>query len=219
VTLEDPVEYRIDRITQIETHAKIGLTFAAGLRSILRQDPNVILVGEIRDVETAEIAIQAAITGHRVFSTLHTNDAVTAVHRLITMRIEPVLIAAALGGVMAQRLVRRLCESCKKEHAPNKAEKEILERNGKAGGRFFEPVGCKACFNTGYSGRLAVHEWLDTGRDIKELILNRASVDDLRAAAKSTGMKSLQKDGVEKASHGLTSLMEVMRVTHEEAGS
>ncbi len=218
VTLEDPVEYRMDRITQIETHAKIGLTFAAGLRSILRQDPNVILVGEIRDVETAEIAVQAAITGHRVFSTLHTNDAVTAVHRLITMRIEPFLIAAALGGVMAQRLVRRLCDSCKKKHALNKVEKEVVERNGLSERPFFEFVGCKSCFNTGYAGRLAIHEWLDVGRNIKELILNRSSVDDLRAAAESQGMTSLQKDGLAKAAQGLTSLAEVMRVTHDEAG-
>jgi type IV pilus assembly protein PilB len=217
VTLEDPVEYRIDRITQIETHAKIGLTFAAGLRAILRQDPNVILVGEIRDLETAEIAIQAAITGHRVFSTLHTNDAPSAIHRLITMRVEPYLIAAALGGVMAQRLVRRLCEACKKEHPMTEAEETALGSSVKNRGPFFESTGCQACFQTGYSGRLAIHEWLKVTRSIKELTLKRASIDELRAAARAEGMKSLQEDALERASQGLTSLTEVLRVTQHEA--
>lgn len=218
VTLEDPVEYRIDRITQIETHAKIGLTFAAGLRAILRQDPNVILVGEIRDVETAEIAIQAAITGHRVFSTLHTNDAVTAVHRLITMRVEPFLIAAALGGVMAQRLVRRLCNSCKKPAALSKSEQALVSKAGLSADGFFEAVGCKTCFETGYSGRVAVHEWLSLDKKVKELILERASVDQLRDAARADGMRTLQEDALDKASRGLTSLAEVMRVTGTSSG-
>jgi type IV pilus assembly protein PilB len=217
VTLEDPVEYRIDRITQIETHAKIGLTFAAGLRAILRQDPNVILVGEIRDLETAEIAVQAAITGHRVFSTLHTNDAPSAIHRLITMRVEPYLIAAAVGGIMAQRLVRRLCEACKKEHPITEAEEAALGPSVKGQGPFFESVGCQACFQTGYSGRIAIHEWLKVTRRIKELTLKRASVDELRTAARAEGMKSLQEDALERAGQGLTSLTEVLRVTQYEA--
>ncbi len=216
VTLEDPVEYHIDGINQMETHSKIGLTFAAGLRSVLRQDPNIILVGEIRDFETAEIAIQAAITGHLVFSTLHTNDAVSAVHRLINMKAEPFLIAASLGGVMAQRLVRRLCDKCKCRHELSAAEIEALGKDFKDKGPFFEAPGCQACFKTGFSGRFAIHEWLGISRKIRELILRRASTDELLAAARSEGMRTLQEDALGKASSGLTTLAEVIRVTREE---
>lgn len=216
VTLEDPVEYRIDRMTQIETHSKIGLTFAAGLRAILRQDPNVILVGEMRDAETAEIAIQAAITGHRVFSTLHTTDAVTTIHRLITMRVEPFLIAAALGGVMAQRLMRRLCDACKKPHALLATEQALLAGAMVTGSAFFDAVGCDACFQSGYAGRIAIHEWLTITPGLRELILQRASVDALRAAAGKEGLRPLQQDALEKAAAGLTSLAEVFRVAHND---
>ncbi len=219
VTLEDPVEYRIDRVNQIETNARIGLTFAAGLRSILRQDPNVILVGEIRDFETAEIAVQAAITGHLVFSTLHTNDAVSTVHRLLNMRIEPFLLAAALGGVMAQRLVRRLCPRCKKPHELTADEVKALNsslESLRTSAPFFEAVGCEACFQSGYAGRLAIHEWLPVTRRIRELILKRPSVDELKEAAVAQGMATLQADALEKASRGETSLAEVLRATHEE---
>jgi type IV pilus assembly protein PilB len=217
VTLENPVEYRIDRITQIEVHPKIGLTFAAGLRAILRQDPNIILVGEIRDVETAEIAIQAAITGHQVFSTLHTTDAVAAVHRLITMGIEPFLIAAALGGVMAQRLVRRLCPICRKPHALDDSERTLLNRLGAREGTFFDAGGCDKCFGTGFAGRIAVHEWLAVTQAVRGLVLQRASADALRAAATSEGMISLQRDALEKAADGQTPLTEVFRVTQDDA--
>jgi type IV pilus assembly protein PilB len=216
VTLEDPVEYRVDRITQIEANSKVGLTFATGLRAILRQDPNVILVGEIRDIETAEISVQAAITGHRVFSTLHTSDAVTAIHRLITMRVEPFLIAAALGGVMAQRLVRRLCEVCKKAHTLESSEQAMFGNALKANATFFDAVGCSTCFGTGYAGRIAVHEWLPVTSAIRELILKRVSVDELRAAAQSQGMRSLRDDAFGKASQGLTSLTEVLRVIQQD---
>jgi len=216
ITLEDPVEYRLERITQIEALPKIGLTFATGLRAILRQDPNVILVGEIRDAETAEIAIQAAITGHRVFSTLHTPNAVTAVHRLIMMRVEPFLIAAALGGVMAQRLARRLCPACKRPHVFTEAEKDAFGARLHTDKTFFEPVGCKECFNNGYDGRFAVHEWLPVTRGIKDLILRRASVDEITDLAKKEGLITLQEDAFSKAEEGLTSLMEVMRITEQE---
>jgi len=216
VTLEDPVEYHIDRITQIEVHPKIGLTFAAGLRSILRQDPNVVLVGEIRDVETAEIAIQVAITGHQVFSTLHTNDAVGAVNRLITMRVEPFLIAAALGGVMAQRLVRRICEKCIQEHVPTEAEKLALHLEEKSG-PFYEGAGCPACFNTGYIGRVAVHEWLPISRPLKDMIVKGASVDELRDQAIKEGMQTLRDDALIKALEGKTSLMEILRVIQDQS--
>ena len=217
VTLEDPVEYRVEGLTQIETYAKIGMTFAAGLRAILRQDPNVILVGEIRDVETAEIAIQAAITGHRVFSTLHTSDAVTTIHRLITMRIEPFLIAAALGGVLAQRLVRRLCDQCKKPHPLTPAEEQFLAGLSILGGTFFDAAGCEQCFQTGYKSRLGIHEWLSISAALRELILQRASIDVLRAAAKAEGLRTLQQDALEKAAAGLTSLTEVFRVTQDDS--
>ncbi|MBI4376255.1 MAG: Flp pilus assembly complex ATPase component TadA [Elusimicrobia bacterium] len=216
VTLEDPVEYHIDRVNQVETFTKIGLTFAAGLRSILRQDPNVILVGEIRDLETAEIAVQAAITGHLVFSTLHTNDAPSTIHRLINMKVEPFLLAAALGGVMAQRLVRRLCDRCKRPHQLTQAEMNALGVALTPGAAYFEAVGCEACFQTGYSGRIAVHEWLNVSRGIRELILKRSSIDDLRELAESEGMSTLQDDAMDKAGQGQTSLAEVIRVTREE---
>ncbi len=216
VTLEDPVEYHIDRINQMETNAKIGLTFAVGLRSILRQDPNIILVGEIRDAETAEIAIQASITGHIVFSTLHTSDAVAAVHRLLNMGVEPFLIAAALNGVMAQRLVRRLCERCKRKHAITSLEAQVLGDAAKSGKSFFEAQGCDVCLKSGYTGRFAIHEWLAVSPAIRELILRKASLDDLRAKAKSEKMKSLRDDALVKAEAGATSLEEVIRVTHEE---
>ncbi len=212
VTLEDPVEYRIDRITQIEIHPKIGLTFAAGLRSVLRQDPNIVLVGEIRDIETAEIAVQVAITGHQVFSTLHTNDAVGAVNRLITMKVEPFLISAALGGVMAQRLVRKLCPKCTQEHVPTVMEKMVLKLGDNIGS-FYEATGCNVCFNTGYMGRLAIHEWLNVTRTIRDMIVKGSSIDEIRDLAIKEGMRTLQDDALEKALQGKTSLAEIMRVT------
>ncbi|MFH1724269.1 MAG: ATPase, T2SS/T4P/T4SS family [Elusimicrobiota bacterium] len=215
VTLEDPVEYRLAGINQVQTHARIGMTFAAGLRSILRQDPNVVLVGEIRDLETAEIAMQAALTGHLVFSTLHTNDAVSTIHRLINMRVEPFLIAAALNGVLAQRLVRRLCDKCKTLSAPTEPEAEALGKAVK-GKKFHAPAGCPSCQNNGYSGRLAIHEWLAIGRNVREMILKRASLDELQASARRGGLRSIQDNALDKASRGLTSLAEVIRVTREE---
>jgi type IV pilus assembly protein PilB len=218
VTLEDPVEYRIDRITQIEVHPKIGLTFAAGLRSILRLDPNIVLIGEIRDTETAEIAIQVAITGHQVFSSLHTNDAVGAINRLITMNIEPFLISAALAGVMAQRLVRRLCDKCIQPHVLT--DSEIVSLHLAAGaGPFFKSAGCPACFNTGYMGRLAIYEWLPVSRAIKDLIVKGASVDQLRDLAIKEGMMTLRDDALAKASQGKTSITEILRVSRNEKGT
>ncbi|MBI5597693.1 MAG: Flp pilus assembly complex ATPase component TadA [Elusimicrobia bacterium] len=215
VTLEDPVEYRIAGINQVATHAKIGMTFAAGLRAILRQDPNIVLVGEIRDLETAEIAMQAALTGHLVFATLHTNDAVSAIHRLLNMRVEPFLISAALAGVMAQRLVRRLCPRCKAPHRPTAQEREALGAALPAGASFFDAPGCDACAKTGYSGRFAIHEWFAGDRAARELILRRASADELREAGLKAGMATLQADALQRAAAGETSLGEVVRVTRE----
>ncbi|MBI3552836.1 MAG: Flp pilus assembly complex ATPase component TadA [Elusimicrobia bacterium] len=215
ITIEDPVEYRVSGITQVAAQPKIGLSFAAGLRSILRQDPNVILVGEIRDLETAEIAVQAAMTGHLVFTTLHTNDAVTAVHRLINMRVESFLLADTLRGVLAQRLLRRLCVKCRRPHSPASFETAQFDEDLK-GGSFFEPAGCPDCFSTGYSGRIAVHEWFGASPQVRELIVRGATSDALRAQAKSEGLGTLREDALAKAKQGITSLIEVLRVTREE---
>ena len=217
VTLENPVEYVIDQVNQMEAFPKIGLTFAAGLRAILRQDPNVILVGEIRDLETAEIAMQASITGHLVFSTLHTNDSVSSIHRLLNMRVEPFMIAGALRGVLAQRLLRRLCVKCKRPHKATEAETKALGGASKIYGKCFEPVGCPACFESGYSGRIAAYEWLSASRLIRDLIMKKASIDELRAAAESEGMKSLRQSGLEKVWSGETSLEEVLRMTRVQS--
>ena len=217
VTLEDPVEYRIDRLNQVETFGRIGLSFAAGLRAILRQDPNVVLVGEIRDLETAEIALQASMTGHIVFSSLHTNDAVSSIFRLLNMRVEPFMIAAALKGVMAQRLLRVLCPRCKAPYTPDKAELEPLGEAGR--GTFYRAPGCEACFQSGYKGRAAVHEWLPVSRALRELVLRRASADDLKAAARSEGLRTLQESALDMARRGETSLEEVLRATREERES
>ena len=215
VTLEDPVEYVMDRVNQMEAFAKIGLTFASGLRAILRQDPNIILVGEIRDLETAEIALQASITGHMVFSTLHTNDAVSCIHRLLNMRVEPFMIAAALRGVLAQRLLRRLCDKCKRPL--QLSGKQLTELGLPAiAGACFEPVGCRACFNTGYAGRIAIHEWMPVTRAVRELIMRKASVDELRAAVDSEGFKSIRRTAIDKAMAGETSLEEVLRMAREQ---
>jgi type IV pilus assembly protein PilB len=217
VTLEDPVEYQIDRINQMEAFAKIGLNFATGLRAILRQDPNIILVGEIRDLETAEIALQASITGHLVFSTLHTNDAVASVHRLFNMNVEPFMIAAALRGVLAQRLLRRLCDRCKVPRPLSEKQARELGIDAPPGDGYREPKGCESCFHTGYQGRIPIHEWMSVSREVRELIVRKASLDDLRAAANLEGLKSMRQAAVEKASHGETSLDEVLRVTREQA--
>jgi type II secretory ATPase GspE/PulE/Tfp pilus assembly ATPase PilB-like protein len=213
VTLEDPVEYVIDRINQIEAFARIGLNFATGLRAILRQDPNIILVGEIRDLETAEIALQASITGHLVFSTLHTNDAVSSVHRLFNMRVEPFMITAALRGVLAQRLMRRLCERCRKPAKPPKDVVKELGLTADEAARAFEPGGCAACFQSGFTGRLPIHEWMPVNNKVRELIVRKAPVDEMRAAAREDGLKTMRQAALDKALAGETSLDEVLRLT------
>jgi type IV pilus assembly protein PilB len=213
-TLEDPVEYRMRYVNQIEMHAKIGLTFASALRSVLRQDPNIILVGEIRDRETAEISIQASITGHMVFSTLHTNDTISSIHRLINMDIPPFMICASLRGVLAQRLVRRLCPACRQESAPASVEPS-LAAYCRPGERFAFPVGCAACSQSGYHGRLAIREWLPFGKTMRELVFRKASTDEMRSAARAEGMKTLLESGLELARRGETSLDEVLRVSRE----
>jgi type II secretory ATPase GspE/PulE/Tfp pilus assembly ATPase PilB-like protein len=217
VTLEDPVEYVIDRINQMEAFSKIGLTFATGLRAILRQDPNIILVGEIRDLETAEIALQASITGHLVFSTLHTNDSPSSVHRLFNMSVEPFMIAAALRGVLAQRLLRRLCGRCKKSRTLSALQSKELGGSVPAGAEFCEPQGCETCFQTGYAGRVPIHEWMSITRTVRELIVRKAPLDELRSAVNAEGLKTMRDAAVEKAARGETSIDEVLRVTREQA--
>ncbi len=213
VTIEDPVEYRVKGIRQIPVNPAVGLTFATGLRSILRQDPDVIMVGEIRDQETAEIAIQSALTGHLVLSTLHTNDAPTAVTRLLDMGIEPFLVVSSLIGVVAQRLVRTLCPECK---APDPAQQRAAERMGFSGkGNWGRGPGCRHCGNSGYRGRIGIFELMSLDEELSRKVLAKASTSDLRVHAVSRGMRTLRADGLAKAAAGVTTVDEVVRVTQE----
>jgi type IV pilus assembly protein PilB len=215
ITVEDPVEYRMEGINQVQVNPKAGLTFASALRSILRSDPDVVLLGEIRDKETAQIAIEASLTGHLVLSTLHTNDAPSAVTRLIEMDIEPFLVGSALDCVVAQRLARRLCEKCKAPYAVPAAELRLLgfpERLLDADGPMYRAVGCAACSGTGYRGRLAVHEVMEVSEQIERLAVSRASSAEIARTAQSEGMITLRQDGWAKVRAGLTSVDEVLRV-------
>ena len=211
LTIEDPVEYRLDGVNQIPVNVKRGVGFADGLRAILRQDPDVVMVGEIRDGETADIAIRSALTGHLVFSTLHTNDALGAVARLIDMGVEPFLIASSLRAVMAQRLVRRLCEHCRREAAP---DPEVVRRLGhrmSEGATFYEGAGCRACRNTGFNGRFGIFEVVTVTDAMREAITRRASVTEL-AQTVDDAHAAMFEDGYRKAAAGLTTLGEVLRV-------
>jgi general secretion pathway protein E len=218
ITVEDPVEFQIPGITQIQAHADIGLTFASALRSILRQDPDVIMIGEIRDLETAEIAVQAALTGHLVLSTLHTNDAISAFTRLIDMGVEPFLVATPVRAVQAQRLVRRLC-SCARPAAASRAFHEetapIAARvlGPSVPAHWHGPVGCAACMGTGYRGRLGIYEMVPVTEDMRQLIVDRAPVNEMKALARRQGHRFLREDGLLKAWQGLTTVEEVLRVT------
>jgi len=216
ITIEDPVEYQIRGIGQIQVNPKIHLTFANGLRSILRQDPDIIMVGEIRDAETAEIAIQASLTGHLVLSTLHTNDAASAVTRLVDMGIEPFLVASSLSAVVAQRLVRRLCPACKAAYAPTPEEARGIGLQSPPSAPFYRPAGCEKCLHTGYSGRIALFEILPADETVRTAILTRSDADGIRALAVSRGMRTLLAAGAEKVQAGVTSAEEVLRVTQED---
>jgi type II secretion system protein E len=218
ITIEEPVEYELKGINQIAVRPEIGLTFAMGLRHILRQDPNVIMVGEIRDLETAEIAIRAALTGHLVFSTLHTNDAPSAFTRLIDMGIEPFLVASSVESVMAQRLVRTICPHCKKEE---KVERSYLRKIGFPEdeietARFYHGVGCEECRQLGYQGRMGIYELLILNEALRPLILNRAPASTIAQKAIDFGMRTLRTDGWNKVRDGLTTIEEVLRVTQIE---
>jgi type IV pilus assembly protein PilB len=216
ITVEDPVEYRLPGLNQVQINTRAGLTFATALRSILRSDPDVVMVGEIRDVETAKISIEAALTGHFVLSTLHTNDAPAALSRLNEMGVEPFLTGAAVTGVLAQRLARRLCEHCKELYTPNKQELEAARipdelRHGKI--ELFRRNGCVRCRQTGYKGRLGVFQLLEMNEELSSLAAQKASHERLERAAMDGGMSTLWADGIEKAVAGLTSLEELSRVT------
>lgn len=216
ITVEDPVEYRLPGIRQIQVNAKVNLTFANGLRSILRQDPDIMMVGEIRDFETAEIAIHAALTGHLVFSTLHTNDAAGAITRMIDMKVEPFLLASSLIGVIAQRLVRTICPECKEAYEPTKETLEDIGLDTKEKINFYRGKGCPKCMNTGYKGRIGIFELLIPDAKISNLIVAKAQLDEIRNQGRSLGMITLKEDGIRKVKEGLTTVEEVLRVTQEE---
>ncbi|SHF78850.1 GspE/PulE family protein [Ornithinibacillus halophilus] len=213
VTVEDPVEYQMEGVNQVQVNSAVGLTFANGLRSILRQDPNIIMVGEIRDQETAEIAIRASLTGHLVLSTLHTNSALDAIPRLTDMGIEPYLVVSSLNGVVAQRLVRKICRDCVTEREPTVMEKEIFYYNGVDVETVSYGKGCSSCHHRGYRGRIAVHEVVVIDDTIKTMLLNNRSIGDIRNYAKQDGMQFLIHDGLEKVKQGLTTIEEIMQVS------
>lgn len=215
VTLEDPVEANIDGINQVQTNVKAGLTFASGLRSVLRQDPDIIMIGEIRDNETAQIAVKAAITGHLVVSTLHTNSAASTIARLQDMGIESYLLADALVGIIAQRLVRKLCPSCKRKRKATLEEKRILTIPINEEYEVYEAVGCTSCNNTGYYGRIGVYEVMSITKEIKELMNKHANAEEIHAQAVEHGMCTLKSNGLRYVKEGITSMEEIIRITYE----
>ncbi len=213
-TVEDPVEYELAHINQINVHDSIGMSFSAALRSLLRQDPDIIMVGEIRDPETARIAVQASLTGHLVLSTLHTNDAPSSITRLINIGVEPYLISASVNAVLAQRLVRRICPHCREEVSEgSENESAFLARRGLHVDRMYRGHGCEKCRKTGYRGRLGLYELLVLNDELRDVITGDPSLGELRRFAQNQGMVSLQQDGLRKVEEGSTTLEEVMRVT------
>lgn len=211
ITIEDPIEYQVRGVGQIQVNPKIDLTFAGGLRAILRQDPDIVMVGEIRDAETAEIAMQASLTGHLVLSTLHTNDSATAIARLIDMGIEPFMVASSLSAVMAQRLVRRICPHCREPYTPEREYAGITLPPTLYRGR-----GCDHCFGIGSWGRIGIYELLPIDSEICSMIIKRTPAGVIKEYALSKGMRTLRDDGLTKAAAGLTTIEEVLRVTQEE---
>ena len=220
ITIEDPIEYQLPGITQIQVNPEIKLTFANGLRSMLRQDPDVMMVGEVRDRETAEIAVQIALTGHLVFSTLHTNDAASGVTRLLDMGIEPYLITSTVQCFIAQRLVRKICPDCRKPVTVTGSMLEDIDPmvGLKEGDTIYDSDGCEACKFSGYSGREGIYEFLVLNDEIRNLIINRATAGDIKKRAVRRGMRTLNHNGWEKVKLGLTTPQEVLRVTHEGIG-
>lgn len=216
VTVEDPIEYQVQGVNQVAVKSDIGLTFAEALRSILRQDPDIVMIGEIRDNETADIAVKAALTGHQVLSTLHTNDAAGAISRLDDMGIEPFLISSSCILTCAQRLVRRVCSNCKEEFMPEPETFEALGIQEMEGTVFYRGAGCERCKRRGYSGRAAVIEVLPVTETIRRLIIKRASATVIKNQAVAEGMKTLRMVGIDKAREGITTLEEVLRMTADD---
>jgi type IV pilus assembly protein PilB len=212
ITIEDPVEYQLEGINQIQVNHNVGMTFAAGLRSILRQDPNIIMVGEIRDSETVEVAIRASLTGHLVLSTLHTNDSIGTVTRLLDMGVEPFLLASSLSGIVAQRLVRKVCRDCGEVHEPSKREIEIFAKRGMKIDKITRGKGCSFCNMTGYKGRIALHEVLVINDEMQRVIMNGESFQKLKELARKSKTIFLIDDGLLKVKQGLTTTEEVLRV-------
>ena len=217
LTIEDPVEYQLNGVGQVQVNSKINLTFASGLRSFLRQDPDVIMVGEIRDRETAEIATQASLTGHLVFSTVHTNDAPGAVTRLVDMQVEPFLVASALMAVLAQRLVRTICVVCKESYVPTKEELQEIGLKPSEVKELWRGKGCDVCQHTGYLGRIGIFELMLVEDDIRQLILQNKDSNAIKAKARQNGMVTLREDGAIKVKLGITTIEEVTRVTRDDA--
>ena len=216
ITIEDPVEYQLEGINQIQVNTNVGMTFAAGLRSILRQDPNIIMVGEIRDKETVEVAIRASLTGHLVLSTLHTNDSLGTVTRLLDMGVEPFLVASSVSGIIAQRLVRKVCRDCAEEQAPSKREIEIFAKRGMLIDKILRGRGCSSCNMTGYKGRMAIHEVLVINDEMRKVIMNGESFSKLRELALRNKTIFLIDDGLLKVKQGLTTTEEILRVAIPE---
>ena len=226
VTVEDPIEYNMRYVNQTQINAQAGVTFAGGLRAILRQDPNIIMVGEIRDAETAGIAVQAALTGHLLLSSLHTNDSPTVVPRLFDLEVPPFLAVSVLNVIIAQRLVRRICQTCIYSYEPEGAVKEVIQTQLKEGGldsavvkmpkSFYKGKGCSSCGMTGYRGRLGIYEVLDINEPIKRIIISKDfSLEKLREAARENGMKTMFEDGLAKVELAMTTIDEVLRVIRE----
>ncbi len=212
-TVEDPVEYHLDGITQTQMHDKIGMSFSAALRALLRQDPDVIMLGEIRDMETAHIAVQAALTGHLVLSTLHTNDAPSSITRLVNIGLEPFLVGAAVNAVLAQRLIRRLCVHCKAQEQPSEDMTEFLEMQGMDTKEMWVSKGCDKCRKTGFSGRVGIYELLVVDDQLRDIVARNPNVAEFRRLCLERGMVSLRNDGMRKVRKGLTTVQEVIRVT------
>lgn len=215
ITVEDPVEYQLEGVNQIQVNSNVGLTFATGLRSILRQDPNIIMVGEIRDRETAEVAIRASLTGHLVLSTIHTNDSLSTVTRLIDMGVEPFLVATSVSGIVAQRLVRKVCRDCAREDIPTLREKDIFNRRGMSIEKIIRGSGCASCNMTGYKGRMAIHEVLMVNDEMKKIIMNNETLSSLREVAIKNKTIFLLDDGLFKVKQGMTTTEEILRVAIE----
>ena len=217
-TVEDPVEYQIPGINQVQMHDEIGLNFSSSLRSILRQDPDVLLIGEIRDEETADIAVKFSLTGHLVFSTVHANDAASTITRLLDIGVKPFLVGSCLNLVMAQRLVRTICDNCKEEYSPTSEELDRinLEKSRLNGKNLFQGKGCSQCRNTGYHGRTGIFELIPMSRAIRGLVFDNTNEDVIRQKALEEGMINLRESGIEKVLNGVTTISEVLRSTVED---